>query len=66
MTKNLSKEELLAIASAVLRGERPQSDLDLYGITLTEPISGDYARQMLFAELDGLEAADNSPPGESD
>ena len=56
--KNLTEEELLEIAAEVARGERPESDLAKYGISLGETISGDEARDMLLAELDALEDDD--------
>ena len=55
----LTNEELLQIAAEVERGERPQSDLDKYGISIGPEISGDEAKEMLLSELEALEAADD-------
>lgn len=50
----LTKEDLLRIASEVWAGERPESDLEKYGISLGPTTSGDEAKQQLLAELEAL------------
>ena len=51
----LTREQKLDIAAEVLRGERPQSDLKKYGITIGEPVSGEEAKESLLKELGDME-----------
>ena len=62
---NPTAEELLQIAVEVKRGDRPESDLARYGITLGPPITGDAAKEMLLAELELLDEEDGDPEGSS-
>lgn len=50
-----SREDLLRIAAEVWAGTRPVSDLQKYGISLGETISGEDAREQLLAELEALD-----------
>jgi hypothetical protein len=55
----LTNEELLKIAAEVREGKRPESDMQKYGLSVGERLTGEAAKQQLLSELEALGAFDD-------